>query len=255
MDIKHEFDYTLFKQRNAYTEVPDYDEETIFYNSIADGNLDKVNEIKEVYFQQRRSFGEEGGKLSSDKSINRKYYFVMLAATIMRFCIAAGLDRESAFAICSVYINKADAMTNLKKIDDLEMAMIVDFTKRMQENRKKNAISKQVSRCIDYIYKNLHHKITVAEIAKHLDMTPSYLSKLFAKEMGTTVSAHIKEQRLIAAAKMLTITDYSISEISEYFVFSSQSHFTSDFQKKFNMTPKKYRDAHFSNHKPIHSEA
>ena len=37
------------------------------------------------------------------------------------------------------------------------------------------------------------------------------------------------------------------AEIADYFVFSSQSHFTSAFQEKYDMTPKKYRDTH-SNH-------
>ena len=37
-------------------------------------------------------------------------------------------------------------------------------------------------------------------------------------------------------------SDYEISEIATYLLFSSQSHFTTAFLKKYGTTPKKYRD-------------
>ncbi len=251
MDIKKELNHKLYLQRESNINLPDYDNEKNFYHAIVSGNIDEIDKLNKIYFPQRRTYGRQNGKLADDLCVNRKYYFIMLASTIMRFCLDAGMDRETAFSLCSIYINKADKMTNINKIDALENDMIYEFTKRMSEQKKQNIFSIHVSKCMNYIYDNLHYKITVSSIAEHLHMSPTYLSKLFSKEVNMSLSAYIKEQRLIAAANMLIYTDNSISEISEYFVFSSQSHFTTAFQNKYGITPKKYRDEHAIERTPV----
>ncbi len=250
MNIKKELSHKFISNREAGTNFPDYDNERDFFMAITTGNLNLVTKLNSTYYKQRKAYGEQSGKLSDNPAINRKYYFVMLASTIVCFCIEAGLDRETALALSAIYIDKADKLSNLAKIDELENDMIFEFTKRMAERHKKNIYSKQITKCMDYIYENLHHKISVSSIANQLDMAPTYLSKLFSKETGMPLSAYIKEQRLIAAANMLVYTNNSISEISEYFIFSSQSHFTTSFQNKYGVTPKKYRDKHTVSRKP-----
>ena len=114
----------------------------------------------------------------------------------------------------------------------------------MKDNKKKGVYSRQVSKCIDYIYDNLYKNISLEEIADNLKVNPNYLSKLFSKEVGISISAYIKKQRLQTAANMLRGSDYTISEIAGYLCFSSQSHFTNSFKHEFGMTPKKYRDTY-----------
>ena len=251
MNIKKELNHKLYLQRESNISLPDYDNEQKFYHAIVSGNVDEINKLNKIYFPQRRTYGRQNGKLADDLCTNRKYYFIILASTIMRFCLDAGMDRETAFSLCSIYISKADKMTSINKIDVLENDMILEFTKHMNERKKQNIFSIHISKCMDYIYDNLHYKITVNAIAEYLNMSPSYLSKLFSKEVNMSISTYIKEQRLIAAANMLIYTDNSISEISEYFVFSSQSHFTTAFQNKYGITPKKYRDQHITQRTPV----
>jgi AraC-like DNA-binding protein len=49
-------------------------------------------------------------------------------------------------------------------------------------------------------------------------------------------------RKLEEAKSLLKFTDKSISEISEYLCFSTQSYFQNVFKKKYGMTPKKYRE-------------
>ena len=84
--------------------------------------------------------------------------------------------------------------------------------------------------------------VTSKDIADELNVTSSYLSKLFSKETGQSISVYIKEEKLKAAANMLQYSDLSITDISEYYHFASQSHFTASFTEYYKITPKKYRD-------------
>ena len=141
-----------------------------------------------------------------------------------------------------------DKCTSIAAIDKLRDEMIFDYAELMKNTRKQNVYSKHIVRCIDYIYDHLNENITVSSLADYLQINPTYLSKLFAKETKLTLSKYIKRERLRAAANMLKFSDYSIGEISEYFCFSSQSHFTNAFQEEFYTTPKKYRDIYSNKH-------
>ena len=133
---------------------------------------------------------------------------------------------------------KIDFGKKLEEIDALQTEMIMSYTKAMQENRSKGIYSKQIVKCVDYIHANLQQELRLETIAEYLNMNPTYLSRLFKKEMNISISAYIKHERLKSAAYLLEYSNYSISEISEYLNFSSQSHFTSSFQELYGLTPK-----------------
>ena len=247
-NIRHDINHKLFLQREENTKHLAYEREFGFYKSIASGNLDEVKRRYQRYLDSNRNSEPDNkhGILSKDPVQNLKYHFAILAALVSRFCVEQGLEREIAYNMADVYIQRADAMKTEAEVDKLQEQMILDFTERMRASRKKNIYSKQIAKCVDYIYDNLHKKLKVGDIADYLNMTPAYLSKLFSKEIGMPLSTYIREQRLEAAAQMLQFSDFSIAEIADYFVFSSQSHFTSAFQEKYGMTPKKYRDNYSS---------
>lgn len=253
MDIKHELNHKLFSQREENSKHLEYEKEFGFYRAIASGDIDDVNRRHQQYIDSDGYTTSESknGILSKNPLQNRKFHFVILAAMITRFCVEAGLEREIAYNMSDIYIQKADLCTSIAQIDTLQSGMINDFTLRMRDNQKKNVYSRPIAKCIDYIYNNLHHKLRVTDIAEHLAMNPSYLSKLFSKEVGVSLSAYIKDKRLDAAAQMLQYSDYSITDISEYFDFSSQSHFTAAFQEKYGITPKRYRDKFATRSMPL----
>lgn len=132
----------------------------------------------------------------------------------------------------------------LYELNILNEKMAMDFTERVAEAKasKKSAYIKPISTCIDYILKNIHEKITLNTLAEEVDLTPKYLSYLFRKETGQTLSSFIEDIRINRAKNLLVYSQYSYSHISHYLSFYSQSYFISIFKKKVGMTPKKYRE-------------
>jgi len=100
------------------------------------------------------------------------------------------------------------------------------------------------------IYDNLHTKISLEKLAEITALSPAYLSKLFHKEVGMTVSAYITKKRIEAAENMLKFSEYSCLEISDYLCFSSESHFIQVFRKHTGYTPKSFRERFFRTRKP-----
>lgn len=93
-----------------------------------------------------------------------------------------------------------------------------------------------------YINSHLQQPISLGMIAKVCNLSPSYLSTLFRKETGITVSNYLLNARLESSKQLLTYTNYGISEIANLLTFSSHSNFTEHFRKKYGTTPKEYRN-------------
>ena len=114
--------------------------------------------------------------------------------------------------------------------------------------RKQNRYPKAVILCLEYIYENLHTKISLEKLAEITGLTPAYVSKLFHKEVGKTVSEYVTAKRVEAAENMLKYSEYTCLEISDYLCFSSESYFIQVFRKHTGYTPKNYRERFFRTH-------
>ncbi len=244
MNITKELNKNIFLNREHNIKHPELDHEFGFYRAIATGNKAMVDEYKDL-FAKSNNFEENEhlqGMLSADPVQSQKYHFAILAALISRLCLEEGLDREVAYGMSDLYIQKVDTLTTVAQVYELRDKMVNDYTNTMHNSKKSPGYSRQISKAIDYISINLNSKITLGDIANELGVTSSYLSKLFSKETGQSLSVYIKEEKLRAAANMLQYSDLTITDISEYYQFSSQSHFTSAFTDFYGITPKKYRD-------------
>lgn len=215
--------------------------ENAFWHAVATGDLDVVRQnCKEQCFTDTDGVGV----LSRDPVTNLKYHFVVTAAMITRLCAESGMEMEQAFRLSDFYILKLDHIHSLQAVADLHDQMVLDFTGKMRLLKKESETSKPVADCIEYIYVHIQERVTVEDLAVFTGLSPSYLSRLFKKEVGVSVSDYIREKKVKKAQDLLRFCDFSLIEIANYLSFSSQSHFTQLFREFTGMTPKKYRDTH-----------
>lgn len=78
-------------------------------------------------------------------------------------------------------------------------------------------------------------------IAEFVHMNPDYISAIFSKKTGESLTSFILKERLKAAKVMLSTTDYSLQEIGYRTGFSTPSYFQRQFKKSVGITPKQYR--------------
>jgi AraC-like DNA-binding protein len=83
------------------------------------------------------------------------------------------------------------------------------------------------------------------ELAGYVQLNETYLSKLFKKETGQSVSEFIRDKKVEEACALLRYSDKTSVEIAADMGFSSHSYFISIFKKVTGMTPKEYRDQYF----------
>lgn len=241
MDINKEWSYKEFIMREDNISHAPYGPEFDFYIAVKSGDIDKVMKLVENAFTEKTGLGQ----LSDDPLRNIRYHFIITVAMIARYCIDGGMEHEAAYRLSDFYIQLADQCTSIEKISRLHSTMTIDYTKRMKALRMEKILSKPIVKCIDYIYKNLNIRITVAMLAEHIELHPSYLSKLFKKETGISISMYIQQRKIETAQNMLKFSDYSPAQIASILAFPTQSYFIEVFKKRVGMTPKKYQELCF----------
>lgn len=218
------------------------EEEFLFYHAVAGGDVETV---RKNCMQEKFMETDGVGVLSRNPVLNLKYHFVITTAMVTRMCKQNGMEMEQAFRLSDFYIQKLDDIYTVQGVQSLHDEMVIDFAEKMKRILRKDTHSRHINACKDYIYTHIKERISVEELADFLGVSPGYLSRLFKKETGVSVSSYIREQKIQVAKNLLRFGDYSMIEIANRLSFSSQSHFIQQFKESVGMTPKKYRDENY----------
>ena len=88
---------------------------------------------------------------------------------------------------------------------------------------------------------NFDKHLTLDSVASHVYVSPSYLSTLFKKETGVNFSEYVTNVRMENAKRLLDDAKYTIAQISEMVGYKDVKHFSSVFQKYYQVSPAQYR--------------
>lgn len=98
----------------------------------------------------------------------------------------------------------------------------------------------------EFINANLSDDLTLAEIAKVVNLSPYHFARAFKRTTGKTPQQYLTERRVRRAKELLAQPNLPLVEISAQVGFKNQSHFTTFFRRYTAMTPKVWRNTHFA---------
>jgi AraC-like DNA-binding protein len=98
---------------------------------------------------------------------------------------------------------------------------------------------------LSFINNNFEKNITLEEAARKINLGPASFCRFIKKNTGKGFVDHLHEIRISQVLRLLIDTDYSISEISYRCGFNNLSFFNRLFKKKFQCTPKEFREQHY----------
>lgn len=87
--------------------------------------------------------------------------------------------------------------------------------------------------------------LTVKNIARALDVNPSYLSRRFLLDKKVPLGEHIMQMKIYRSALLLTMNDskeLTVKQLAKNLGFCTTSYFIHAFRKLFGIGPGKYRD-------------
>lgn len=86
--------------------------------------------------------------------------------------------------------------------------------------------------------------LTISDIARTMNLNPSYLSQVIKEELGVSPMSYLKDYRLHEASVLLELSDFTVSEISEMVGYDNLSSFSRSFKNRFMQTPSEFKSRH-----------
>lgn len=97
---------------------------------------------------------------------------------------------------------------------------------------------------IKYIKTHLSESPSLEETARSINISASYLSKIFINNLNTSYSAFVLNEKLTLAGKLLTETKLSMSDIALEAGFSGSAYFSDCFKRSTGLSPLSFRKEH-----------
>lgn len=241
-EIVKNYSSLIFERHEQEEPHNPYEQEVREFMSIELGDVEMLKDsITEDY-------SGKIGILSKDKLRNIKNLGIVLTTLASRAAIRGGLLPEISFSMSDVFIQKIEEMTDpfalhafIRQIE-FQYAQAVAQIKAKNSGQTTKSTNIWIERSKDYIFKHLHEKIRIQDIAKHLHLNANYLSELFKRHEHMTLTDFILKEKIKLTKNLLSYSPYSYSEIAAYLGFSSQSHLGKVFKKYTQMTLRQYRE-------------
>ena len=157
-----ELTYKAFMNREYAFKHSPFEKEFEFYDCVKSGDTEGVERLMTPLA------GEGSGTLSENPLRNLRYHFIVTIALITRFCVEGGMEMETAYTLSDLYIMKADKCSRAEDIHVLHREAVLEFTRQMNRLAHGTLFSKPVIMTMDYIYDNLHSKISETDIADYV---------------------------------------------------------------------------------------
>ncbi|WP_243289336.1 AraC family transcriptional regulator [Clostridium perfringens] len=136
--------------------------------------------------------------------------------------------------------SKSDDILLLKELYSLLYALIEEFPKPFEYKDKE--LHTYIQDALNFINSNYMHSITVQEIADYVNLSRSYLYKMFIKNLGISPQRYLINLRMYKATLLLKGTKLPIGEVASSVGYSDSLLFSKTFSKHFSMSPLNYRN-------------
>lgn len=224
-----------FQQKEDYFHNKSYELEELVLNYVRTGDLEGLQTVSV-------NDSDIHAGITGPTTLRQIKNNLIISTTLAtRAAIDGGLDYDTAYKLSDDFIQTAEKLNNADDLYALMAKITYTFTEKVKETQTPISSDDAVQKAVRFIQQNTNQPLTVGDVAEYAGFSRSYFSTYFKQELGFSIAAFITRCKLEESRRLLQYTNKSISVISNYLCFSSQSHFQTAFKKQFGVTPLQYR--------------
>lgn len=187
-------------------------------------------------------------KRVADPLRNIKNYTIVLNTLLRKAAEVGSVHPLHIDNLSSLYARKIEDLPSVEAGYALQKDMVSKYC-RLVKNHSMKKYSLLVQKVLTHIDLDLTADLSLKSQAELLNINASYLSTLFKKETGKTLTDYVNERRVRYACTLLQNTNLQIQTIAQQCGILDLNYFTKTFKKYMSMTPKEYRESIPHTHK------
>lgn len=212
-----------------------YNNENLLLQAIAQGSTHKADMSLSGFssnaFEPR----------ATDPVRNIKNYCIILNTLLRKAAETGSVHPLHIDSISSKFAKKIELLTSVNSANTLQREMIHKYC-LLVKNHSLKGYSLLIRKVLTNIDADLTADLSLKAQAEQLNINASYLSTLFKKETGSTLTEYVNKKRMEHALFLLNTTNLQIQNIAQHCGFPDVNYFTKTFKKFMKKTPKEYRD-------------
>ena len=111
---------------------------------------------------------------------------------------------------------------------------------KLQTSNAIHSENEIIRRAQIYVSTHIREKLSVPVVARQVDVSPSYLTALFHKNLQISPGEYIRRIKLQESKQMIRENNLNFTEIAAELQYSTVHHFSRQFKEKFGITPTEY---------------
>lgn len=226
-------DDTLWKMKNMEQR---YFYENELMDAVSKGQLHKadllLSNFSSFSFEQR----------VADPVRNTKNYCIIVNTLLRKSAEKGGVHPMYLDSTSSLYAEKIEHLASMEAVMPLMAEMFRTYCRLVRKHSMKD-YSPPVQKTLTYIDANLSGNLSLRSLAETLNVSSSYLSSLFRKATGQTLTEYINQRRIRHAMHLLETTRLQIQTVAQHCGIVDVQYFSKVFKRIAGMTPKEYRDS------------
>lgn len=180
-------------------------------------------------------------KRSADPIRSLKNYTIILNTLLRKGAEAGSVHPLHIDSLSSRFARQIEQISTLENAVALQKEMVHKYC-LLVKNHSMKGYSLLIQKVLVRIDSDLTADLSLKTQAALLNVNASYLSTLFKKETGQTLTDYVNKKRVEHALFLLNSSSMQIQTIAQYCGIPDVNYFTKIFKKYVGKTPKEYRD-------------
>ncbi|SHJ14776.1 PocR ligand-binding domain-containing protein [Desulfosporosinus lacus] len=171
-----------------------------------------------------------------------KVRILELATLTSRAAVEGGANAERIMRLLKEFNKEIEGIERVEKFFYKIQRIVETFLEGIFTLADKKHIA-IVKNARDFIMENYALPLTVTDVAQHLFISSSHLSRLFREELDCTINDYLTRVRVEQAVEIMKKPEFSVAQVSNAVGFKNQSYFSKVFRKYIGVTPLTYKNS------------
>lgn len=142
-----------------------------------------------------------------------------------------------------INLSKKQTRDNTEKIIFEITKIFGKMAESLKKEKKKNIAAEKMRSFLDM---KITEAFNLSELCDFMFLSESQVIRIFKNEFNVTPYAYFMEKKHTFAKNMLLNTNLSVKQIASRLHYTDEYYFSNVFKKKEGVSPKSYRNRHFS---------